>query len=219
VVTNSAIFKYWERYPSRSHNLPQYTKYWPHEIQNWFNLGQIRNIPPDGSIDKYWRKCEAKLNKTQKASFDGTLIYVWWNIWKERNRRTFHHKDVQPSHWAVLIKDDILCDSTKSQLLLVFLVWWPFPFSFVFLVGAEAVLLCWFCSFVVLVVWSGRLAVVFLVIFLFPFFLSNKNRDAILLPSFQKTKQNSKKLNIYSLKTLTLMSQNMCMFSAQKICQ
>jgi hypothetical protein len=83
-----------------------FTKVWC-IIQDWFNLSQIRNIPLDGSIYRYRRKCWAKFDKTHKASFDGIVIYVRWNIWKERNRRTFEHKDLQPSQVAVLIKDDI----------------------------------------------------------------------------------------------------------------
>jgi hypothetical protein len=34
------------------------------------------------SLHKYWRKCQAKIERNQKRSFDATMIYFWRNIWK-----------------------------------------------------------------------------------------------------------------------------------------
>jgi hypothetical protein len=34
-------------------------------------------------------------------------IYLWWNVWKKRNRRTFQQKSLTPDQVAHLCKDDI----------------------------------------------------------------------------------------------------------------
>jgi hypothetical protein len=48
-----------------------------------------------------------KIDKPHRRSFDGIMIYFWWNIWKERNRRTFQNKSLQPSAMALLCKEEI----------------------------------------------------------------------------------------------------------------
>jgi hypothetical protein len=60
-----------------------------------------------GSIHKYWRKCRAKFDGRHKKVFDGVMIYFWWNIWKEQNKRTFQNKSLQPRQVALLCKEDI----------------------------------------------------------------------------------------------------------------
>jgi hypothetical protein len=39
--------------------------------------------------------------------FDGVMIYFWWNIWKERNRRTFQNKNLQLEEVAYLCKEEV----------------------------------------------------------------------------------------------------------------
>jgi len=48
-----------------------------------------------------------KIEKTQRRKFDGIMIYFWWNMWKERNRRTFQQQSLQPRQVTLLCKDDI----------------------------------------------------------------------------------------------------------------
>jgi hypothetical protein len=74
----------------------------------WLNLTTLNTVDMAGSIHKYWRKCRAKFDKTQKRRLDNIMIYFWWNIWKERNRRTFQQKSLQANQVATLCKDDIL---------------------------------------------------------------------------------------------------------------
>jgi hypothetical protein len=38
---------------------------------------------------------------------DGFFIYFWWNIWKERNRRTFNQELKLVEEVAYLIKEDV----------------------------------------------------------------------------------------------------------------
>jgi hypothetical protein len=60
-----------------------------------------------GSIHSYWRKCRIKFSNRQRKNFDGIIIYFWWNIWKERNRRAFQQTSLQANQVASLCKDDI----------------------------------------------------------------------------------------------------------------
>jgi hypothetical protein len=35
------------------------------------------------------------------------MIYFWWNIWKERKKRTFQNKSLQPNEVALLCKEEV----------------------------------------------------------------------------------------------------------------
>ena len=59
-------------------------------LKQWFNLSVLDSVNTTGSIYSYWWKCRRKFDKTQRREVDGILIYFWWNIRKERNRRIFH---------------------------------------------------------------------------------------------------------------------------------
>ena len=45
--------------------------------------------------------------KDSKSFFDGLVIYFWWNIWKERNRRTFRQEEKTVTELTYLIKEDV----------------------------------------------------------------------------------------------------------------
>jgi len=45
--------------------------------------------------------------KESKSVFDGLIIYFWWNIWKERNRRTFRQEQKTVTEITYLIKEDV----------------------------------------------------------------------------------------------------------------
>ena len=45
--------------------------------------------------------------KESKSFFDGLIIYFWWNIWKERNRRTFRQEQKTVTEITYLIKEDV----------------------------------------------------------------------------------------------------------------
>jgi len=76
-------------------------------IKIWFSLTDLSSISTTGSLHNYWRRCRRKVDKNQRRRFDGIIIYFWWNIWKERNRRTFQQKSLSPRQVASLCKDDI----------------------------------------------------------------------------------------------------------------
>jgi hypothetical protein len=76
-------------------------------MKQWFGISILNPINSSGSLYRYWRKCRARIQKDQRKVFDGVMIYFWWNIWKERNRRTFQQKELQPRQVASLCKEDI----------------------------------------------------------------------------------------------------------------
>ena len=76
-------------------------------IKIWFSLTDLSSISTTGSLHNYWRRCRRKVDKNQRRRIDGIIIYFWWNIWKERNRRTFQQKSLSPRQVASLCKDDI----------------------------------------------------------------------------------------------------------------
>jgi hypothetical protein len=77
------------------------------QLKSWLQLSVLDSVPMTGSIHRYWRKCRVKFDKRQRKTFDGIIIYFWWNIRKERNRRTFQQKGLQANQVASLCKDDI----------------------------------------------------------------------------------------------------------------
>jgi len=43
-----------------------------------------------------WHRCRAKIVKAVRRYFDGMVIFFWWNIWNECNRRTFQQLTKEP---------------------------------------------------------------------------------------------------------------------------
>ena len=76
-------------------------------LKSWFGLSFMDTISTNGSLHSYWRKCQMKVDKPHRKAFDGLMIYFWWNIWKERNRRTFQNKSLQAREVAFLCKEEV----------------------------------------------------------------------------------------------------------------
>jgi hypothetical protein len=54
-----------------------------------------------------WRLISMEhLNQAQKRSVAAILSYTAWNIWKERNRRVFQQRSLQPHQVVLLIKEE-----------------------------------------------------------------------------------------------------------------
>ena len=45
--------------------------------------------------------------RSERRRLNGVVIYTFWNIWKERNRRIFDNKIETVPQVAVRIKEDI----------------------------------------------------------------------------------------------------------------
>ena len=42
-------------------------------------------------IHDWWEEAAKKVPKEERRRFNGMVIYAFWNIWKERNRRIFNN--------------------------------------------------------------------------------------------------------------------------------
>jgi hypothetical protein len=47
------------------------------------------------------------VEKKQRSKFDGLMICFWWNIWKERNRRTFNPEIKTVDEVAYMIREEV----------------------------------------------------------------------------------------------------------------
>ena len=80
-------------------------------LKQWLGLllglSLLDSVGMMGSLHSHWRKCRTKIDREHTKTFDGVMIYFWWNVWKERNRRTFQNKSMQPSQVAMICKEDL----------------------------------------------------------------------------------------------------------------
>jgi hypothetical protein len=60
-------------------------------LLHWTNLNSLANLNHDGQLYTWWRRCRLRIDKPRRRLFDGLVVYFWWNIWKERNRRIFQN--------------------------------------------------------------------------------------------------------------------------------
>ena len=71
-------------------------------------------------------------SKEQKPTFEGLMMYFWWNIWKERNRRFFQQESKEVVDVTYLIKEDFHLHQAATSLKiscpshLVVLLWFVF---------------------------------------------------------------------------------------------
>jgi hypothetical protein len=56
---------------------------------------------------KWWEEA-SKVPKQDRKRFNGILIYIVWNLWKERNRRIFENTHMTAQQVASLVKEDIM---------------------------------------------------------------------------------------------------------------
>jgi hypothetical protein len=65
-------------------------------------------------------KSRRLVNKERKPLLDGLIIYFWWNVWKERNRRTFNHERKSFEEVVYLTREEFqqfqLATHTPGQL-------------------------------------------------------------------------------------------------------
>lgn len=71
------------------------------------DIPRIRNIDQNVLVYSYWRRCRPSFDQPRKKDFAGIIFYFWWNICKERIRRTYQQKSRIPVEVSCLCKDDI----------------------------------------------------------------------------------------------------------------
>ena len=67
-------------------------------------LGQQQGGPLQ--IMSWWDKAVTVVPLTERRHFNGMVLYTFWNLWKERNRRIFNNSE-SVMQVAARIKDDI----------------------------------------------------------------------------------------------------------------
>jgi len=58
-------------------------------------------------IRSWWEEVARKVPRSERRRLNGAVIYTFWNIWKERNRRIFDNKIETVPQVAARIKEDI----------------------------------------------------------------------------------------------------------------
>jgi maltose-binding protein MalE len=78
---------------------------WMH-LTTHFGRHDLQQSPPP-TITRWWKRMRKTFDKKEKTIFDGIMLYFWWNIWKERNRRTFQQSSMEVAEVAFVITNDI----------------------------------------------------------------------------------------------------------------
>ena len=74
-------------------------------VQSWSH-DLVRKPDLDIPIDDWWITTLQYLPKEQRRTKAAVLMYTVWNLWKERNRRTFEGKEAEPLVVVQLIKEE-----------------------------------------------------------------------------------------------------------------
>jgi len=76
-------------------------------VSNW-TLGIIQ-VPADQDegLEDWWTRSLEMLPLVQQRSVAAIQLYTTWNIWKERNRRIFDQKSLQPPQVFQLIREEV----------------------------------------------------------------------------------------------------------------
>jgi len=59
------------------------------------------------NISSWWEEVARKVPRSERRRLNGVVIYTFWNIWKEINRRIFDNKIETVPQVAARIKEDI----------------------------------------------------------------------------------------------------------------
>jgi hypothetical protein len=78
-------------------------------VISWENLPELRSQAQADPvhIKAWWEETSMKVPATERRRLNGMVIYIFWNIWKERNRRIFNNISETGLQVAARIKDDI----------------------------------------------------------------------------------------------------------------
>jgi len=77
------------------------TKFCPREIS-------VCNYHSRTCFANWWEEAASKVPKQDRRQFNGIIIYIVWNLWKERNRRIFNNAQKTGQQVAYLTKEDIM---------------------------------------------------------------------------------------------------------------
>ena len=77
------------------------------QVLSWENF-DVQLPQQDPQCLAWWEEVASKVPKQERRTFNGVLIYVVWNLWKERNRRIFENEHKTSEQVAYLAKEDIV---------------------------------------------------------------------------------------------------------------
>ena len=86
---------------------PYATAVWD-QVLSWKNFAVQLPHPETLSIAEWWEQTASNIPKQDCWRFNGVCIYIWWNMWKERNRRIFENKYMTAQQVASLTKEHIV---------------------------------------------------------------------------------------------------------------
>jgi hypothetical protein len=58
-------------------------------------------------LSSWWEEIVPKITREERRRFNGLVIYICWNLWKERNRRIFNNAHESALQVASKVKEDI----------------------------------------------------------------------------------------------------------------
>jgi hypothetical protein len=78
------------------------------KVLSWENFDvQLPQQEPQ-CLANWWEDVASMIAKQERRTFNRALIYIVWNIWKERNRRIFENEHQTAEQVAYLAKEDIV---------------------------------------------------------------------------------------------------------------
>ena len=90
------IFEYYVTLYQRLPSICAKIAYLHDSRQVWETLLHWRNLSGAEMQVAMRHRCRAKIVKAVRRYFDGMVIFFWWNIWNECNRRTFQQLTKEP---------------------------------------------------------------------------------------------------------------------------
>jgi hypothetical protein len=78
------------------------------KVLSWENFDvQLPQQEPQ-CLANWWEDVASMIPKQECRTFNGALIYIVWNIWKERTKRIFENEHQTAEQVAYLAKEDIV---------------------------------------------------------------------------------------------------------------
>jgi hypothetical protein len=79
------------------------------QILSWENFTELQSQPQSDPIHirAWWEEMARKVPIAERRRLNGVVIYTFWNVWKERNRRIFNNATETVPQVAARIKEDI----------------------------------------------------------------------------------------------------------------
>ncbi|PNT67297.1 hypothetical protein BRADI_3g23451v3 [Brachypodium distachyon] len=79
------------------------------KVLDHYNFNFLQQVKPSDYRDTcaWWIQASKTIDKERRQYFNGVVIYIMWNIWKERNRRIFQTMAAPAFVVASLARDAI----------------------------------------------------------------------------------------------------------------